>query len=141
VTLKSHTKFNALSENLQLCSSSKVCFLVFTCHPAHLLSFRPLILHARYLSNLPQNTRKELGVKETIQNDIKHAEALGVLAPPAPDANGFRKLIHSTIELTVRSVYLFIVSLAYSLPGRNFTFAAQNGSIHVGKKYLPSRVE
>ncbi|KAK7463505.1 hypothetical protein VKT23_006853 [Stygiomarasmius scandens] len=61
---------------------------------------RPLILHARYLSNLPQNTRKELGVKETIQNDIKHAEALGVLAPPAPDANGFRKLIHSTIELT-----------------------------------------
>ncbi|KAG7090854.1 hypothetical protein E1B28_009936 [Marasmius oreades] len=49
----------------------------------------------------PEPPKKEDdGVKMTIQRDIKHAEDLGILKPASPDATVFRKLIHSTWELT-----------------------------------------
>ncbi|KAF9264221.1 hypothetical protein L218DRAFT_958646 [Marasmius fiardii PR-910] len=49
----------------------------------------------------PESPKNEdEGVKLTIQRDIKHAEALGILKPAHPDAPFFRKLLHSTWELT-----------------------------------------
>lgn len=54
------------------------------------------------LSSIPPESPKkeDEGVKMTIQRDIKHAEELGILKPAHPDAPFFRKLIHSTWELT-----------------------------------------
>ncbi|KAK1229165.1 hypothetical protein PQX77_007737 [Marasmius sp. AFHP31] len=40
------------------------------------------------------------GVKATLQRDIKNAEELGILKPAPPDANMFRKLMHSAWEMT-----------------------------------------
>ncbi|ESK92949.1 hypothetical protein Moror_9022 [Moniliophthora roreri MCA 2997] len=48
----------------------------------------------------PRPSNERLGIKETIQRDIKNAEELGVLKPAPPDANTFRKIIHSTWEIT-----------------------------------------
>ncbi|KAK7035258.1 hypothetical protein VNI00_012025 [Paramarasmius palmivorus] len=48
----------------------------------------------------PRPSKERLGMKETIQRDIKNAEELGILAPAPPNANTFRKIIHSTWELT-----------------------------------------
>ena len=42
------------------------------------------------------------GVKEMVQGDIQHAEALGILKPTPPDASPSRRLFHKAIELTVR---------------------------------------
>ncbi|KIK67006.1 hypothetical protein GYMLUDRAFT_844297, partial [Collybiopsis luxurians FD-317 M1] len=61
---------------------------------------RSLLTHPyiRYSSSTKQPER--LGVKQLVQQDLRHAEKLGVLQPAAPDATGFRKLLHSTIQLT-----------------------------------------
>lgn len=57
----------------------------------------------RYSSSKLNSSSERIGVKELIQRDLKHAEELGVLKPASPDANGFRKFIHTAIELSVRS--------------------------------------
>ncbi|KAJ3881804.1 hypothetical protein F5051DRAFT_449649 [Lentinula edodes] len=44
-------------------------------------------------------TTSALGVKELVQRDIRHAERLGVLEPAPADSTGFRKVLHSAIQL------------------------------------------
>lgn len=38
-------------------------------------------------------------VKETAQRDIEHAETHGILTPPPPDANWFKRILHKAIQL------------------------------------------
>ncbi|KAJ3793542.1 hypothetical protein GGU11DRAFT_395577 [Lentinula aff. detonsa] len=65
----------------------------------------PICLHKTLYSTSnksrqpPTTTTSTLGIKELVQRDIRHAEQLGVLEPAPADANGFRKLVHSAIQL------------------------------------------
>ncbi|KAE9401599.1 hypothetical protein BT96DRAFT_1018080 [Gymnopus androsaceus JB14] len=58
----------------------------------------PLITIRRHTSSKAQPAER-IGIKELVQRDIKHAEQLGVLAPAPPNTNGFRKVIHTAIQL------------------------------------------
>ncbi|KAF5389427.1 hypothetical protein D9757_004370 [Collybiopsis confluens] len=61
-----------------------------------MLSFRP----TRTTSRLSiRHSSSKLGIKQLVQQDLRHAEKLGVIQPAAPDATALRKLVHTTIEL------------------------------------------
>ncbi|KAF5367412.1 hypothetical protein D9758_003638 [Tetrapyrgos nigripes] len=92
---------------------------------------RPIILHSRYLSNIPQSSSKEVGIKELIQRDIKHAEQVGVIAPAPLDANTFRKIVHTTWELTK---FYFYGALAIYKRRQNISAIKtriRNGGLHL----------
>lgn len=44
-------------------------------------------------------------VKETARRDIQDAEAHGILTPPPPDANWFKRTLHKGIQLAVRATF------------------------------------
>jgi hypothetical protein len=56
-------------------------------------------------------------VKETTKRDIEDAEAHGILTPPPPDANWFKRTLHKGIQLAVRliSSYLLYLFLYFTL--------------------------
>lgn len=43
-----------------------------------------------------------MGIQETVQHDIQNAEDLGILKPTPEDYDMFRRIIHKTLEITVR---------------------------------------
>ncbi|KAJ3753599.1 hypothetical protein EV360DRAFT_53206 [Lentinula raphanica] len=70
--------------------------------PRLLIAPLPLTTHRYSSSNASSKqtpAASTLGVKELVQRDIRHAEKLGVLEPAPADATGFRRLVHSAIQL------------------------------------------
>lgn len=66
----------------------------------------------------PTSDTSSLGiVKETAKRDIRDAEAHGILTPPPPDANWFKKTLHKGIQLAVgwSSFYLVLFVLTFDL--------------------------
>ncbi|KAF9451264.1 hypothetical protein P691DRAFT_796989 [Macrolepiota fuliginosa MF-IS2] len=60
---------------------------------------RPSTLSAHHLTS-PSSTPPPLNeVKETAKRDIEEAEAHGILTPPPPNANWFKRTVHKGIQL------------------------------------------
>ena len=63
--------------------------------------------HAQPSSEDLTATPKLAEAKKEIQEHIHNAEVHGILTPPPPDANWFKRTLHTAIQLFVRPIYLF----------------------------------
>jgi len=73
--------------------------------------------HVQAPSEILTATPKLAEAKKEIQEHIHNAEAHGILTPPPPDANWFKRTLHTAIQLFVRSVHFFldIISILFPL--------------------------
>jgi hypothetical protein len=62
--------------------------------------------HISYRPLSPSPHIPSLGVKKAAKRDIEAAEQHGILIPPPPDANWFKKTLHKVIQLSVRFILL-----------------------------------
>lgn len=63
--------------------------------------------HAQPSSEALTATPKLAEAKKEIQEHIHSAEVHGILTPPPPDANWFKRTLHTAIQLFVRPTHLF----------------------------------
>lgn len=75
-------------------------------------------------------------VKETTKRDIEQAEAHGILIPPPPNANWFRRTMHKGIQLAVRIYTSTFLSYLLTPLLRNSTSEALSSSSSVAARFL-----
>jgi hypothetical protein len=59
-------------------------------------------------SELLTATPKLADAKKEIQQHIHNAEAHGILTPPPPDANWFKRTLHTAIQLFVGFIHALL---------------------------------
>lgn len=78
----------------------------FPASAAHIPQTKSL-RHVQASSEILTATPKLAEAKKEIQKHIHDAEAHGILTPPPPDANWFKRTLHTAIQLFVGSIHFF----------------------------------
>ena len=85
----------------------------------------------------PPSAPSLTSAKEASKRDIEEAETHGVLTPPPPDANWFKRMLHKAIQLTVRTTYfcalcppLFDIAAEILLPGCQTYFHSEKANFN-----------